>query len=293
MIHLIHHLTDEKIYKIKQICERYGEESDDVRFYEVYLVEFFSETKILKKENEIGVFNYETYLKSHEFAVPKYYGKWIENEDTWILIENIQGDDLREMDDEKTIMAANSLSQIQNVYWQKDEDEFKEKKTDNRFEIYWKRIVKRGLSIDDEVLRKAYQIFINRQLTCPRTLSNGDFLQYNAIHNANKVYLIDWGFGGIMPYSLDIARFIAHATIDKSTFPFYMTTHQKQKFVNKVYDNLNHKLSYEQYIFDIKLAVLNEYIEFIEANEDFNGWYYKHAKIMAKDILDSNQKGNE
>lgn len=33
-----------------------------------------------------------------------------------------------------------------------------------------------------------------------------------------------------MPYSLDIARFIAHGTEDRATFPFYMTDGQKKLF---------------------------------------------------------------
>ena len=37
-----------------------------------------------------------------------------------------------------------------------------------------------------------------------------------------QVVIIDWGFAGVMPYSLDIAKLIAHATEDKATFPFYM-----------------------------------------------------------------------
>ena len=41
-----------------------------------------------------------------------------------------------------------------------------------------------------------------------------------------------------MPYSLDIARFIAHATEDKATFSFYMNDDQKKIFVNGVYEKL-------------------------------------------------------
>lgn len=60
-----------------------------------------------------------------------------------------------------------------------------------------------------------------------------------------------------MPYSLDIARLIAHATEDRATFPFYMNNEQKKLFVDGVYERLHEKPDYEQYIRDIKLAVLN------------------------------------
>ena len=88
-----------------------------------------------------------------------------------------------------------------------------------------------------------------------------------------------------MPYSLDLARFLAHATEDRATFPFYMDTKQKKLFVERVYKNLNQKPEYSQYIYDIKLATLNEYVEFVEADEDEDGWYYKHALQLSEDIL--------
>lgn len=174
------------------------------------------------------MFNYETFLFGKNYSVPKYYGKYIEKDIVWILIENVTGDDLRNMTDELAISSANCLARIQNAYWQNNESEFQENKIDDRFEIYWKRILKRASFVaENPKLRKAYQLFLNHQLICPRILSNGDFLQYNVIQNNGKVKIIDWGFGGIMPYSLDIARFIAHATKTGCTFPFYMTDHQK------------------------------------------------------------------
>ena len=198
----------------------------------------------------------------------------------------MSGDDLRNMTDALAIDSANCLAQIQNKYWQQDENEFLQNKMDDRFEVYWKRILKRAISVaDNPKLRRAYQLFLDRQLVCPRTLSNGDFLQYNVMYENDTVKIIDWGFGGIMPYSLDIARFIAHATKTGCTFPFFMTDEQKILFINRVYEKLTRKPKYEQYLQDIKLSVLNEYIEFVEAEEDEDKWYYYHALQLADEIL--------
>lgn len=71
----------------------------------------------------------------------------------------------------------------------------------------------------------------------------------------------------------------------RATFPFYMNDEQKRLFLNTVYENLVEKLDYEQYLYDIKLAVLNEYVEFIEADEDDDRWYYNHARELAREIL--------
>lgn len=227
------------------------------------------------------------------FSVPTCYGKCENGSDFWILIENITGNDLRNMTDELAMAAADSITEIQNAYWMNDQEEFAKNKADDRFDVYWKRINKRYDYIKNEpIIGEAYSIFLRRQLTCPRTLSNGDFLEFNAINHRNRVYIIDWGFGGIMPYSLDIARFLAHATVDRATFPFYMSDDQKELFIEKIFEKLIRKPEHSQYIYDIKLAILNEYVEFVEADEDESGWYYKHALQLSKDILEIRNNSN-
>ena len=284
-------ISDEEICKIQQICERYGEEEDDVRYYDVYVITTSSGSKILKKTQCREVSNYEKFLKDKHFSVTTYYGKWENDNDFWILIENVAGNDLRDMTDELALAAADSIAEIQNAYWMDDEEAFAKNKADDRFDVYWKRINKRyDYIINEPIIGEAYSIFLKHQLTCPRTLSNGDFLEFNVVNHDNRVYIIDWGFGGIMPYSLDIARFIAHATVDRATFPFYMSDNQKELFVEKVFEKLIRKPDHSQYIYDIKLAILNEYVEFVEADEDEDGWYYKHALQLSKEILEIQNK---
>lgn len=286
ILKILAHICPEPVMSVFQICERYGDEAEDVRHYDVYQIHISSGSWILKKTDEKESFQYEQFLSGYNFSVPAYYGKWVNQEDVWILIEDIPGTDLRDMTDTLAIQAADSLSAFQNHYWQDSEEAFSAHKFDNRFEVYWKRILRRAASVaEDPVLRKAYQLFLDRQLTCPRTLSNGDFLQFNVVQHNGKVYVIDWGFGGIMPYSLDIARFIAHATENRATFPFYMTDHQKRLFIDRVYNNLDVKPSYPEYLRDIQLALLNEYIEFVEAGEDEDHWYLDHANLLARKIL--------
>lgn len=55
---------------------------------------------------------------------------------------------------------------------------------------------------------------------------------------------------------------------------------------------LEHKPAYERYLEDIRLAVLNEYVEYIEYNlnepmqerDAVFGYYYPHAVELAKEI---------
>ena len=110
------------------------------------------------------------------------------------MFESIEGNDLRDMTDELAKAAAKSIVQIQNAFWNHPDRE--------RFEVYLERISRRLACIKDEPeIGEAYGLFFERQKTCHRTLSNGDFLEFNVIDKNGQVFIIDWGFGGIMPCS--------------------------------------------------------------------------------------------
>lgn len=288
ILNILSHIMNDEAKSIQQVCERYGNDVNDVRYYDVYTIETSIGSRILKLSSEREAFNYENYLTGKNFAVPFYYGKWIIDDRVWIMIENVLGSDLRDMTNELAILVADKLAAIQNYYWKQGEECSLLRKTNERYNAYLKRILKRADSIiEHSEIRTAYQLFINRQMNCPCTLSHGDFLEFNVLHSNDDIIIIDWGFGGMMPYSLDIARFIAHATETRSTFPFYMSKEQKSLFVNRVYNKLEQKPTYEQYLSDLKLSILNEYIEFVEANEDEDGWYYNHALQLAEEILNT------
>ena len=271
--------------------ERFCDDGEgEINRYHVYKVTLNGKRYVLKRSDaaEIGV--YEKFLKNQDLPAPAYFGNTTWKGRQWILLAYVEGTDLRDYTPDMALACAESLSRIANRYWQKDESEFVQKRQDDRFERYWKRINKRAECLRGEpVLKAAYDRFLARQLSCPRTLSNGDFLPFNALYKEGKVILVDWAFGGIMPYSLDIARMIAHGTEGRYTFPFYMTESHKGLFVRKVYELLAHKPSYERYLEDIRLAVLNEYIEFIEgdlndsaqARDAVFDYYYAHALRLA------------
>lgn len=272
-------LCKNDIEMIEQLCYKYGEEESEVRRFDTYYVLAGDTQYAMKLVDDLELDNYKNYLKDSDLPVPNLICSY-ENDMNWILINRIKGNDLTEMTDDLAEAAALSLSKIQNAYWQKCSDT-------NRFNVYWKRILRRAQYVaDDELLRAAYQLFLDRQLTCPRTLSMGDCLLENAISQGNMVYFVDWGFGGIMPYSLDIARFIAHGSEEKRPFPYYITGKQKRLFVDLLYDKLDFKPNRDVFIRDIQLSVLNEYIEFMEADEDIDGWYSLHARKLAQTLLE-------
>lgn len=271
---------DEEHCAILQYCEKYGEGEDEIRYYDVFLIQTQSHEYVLKKTNQKEIDIYQHFLNKTSFHVPYFYGYVMIDRQIWMLIEHMKGNDVREMSDQTVMATANSLSQIENYFCQQND-----KESNDRFDQYWKRIQKRALSIPpDTHIAKAYQLFLKRQKECPQTLCHGDFLQWNVIWDGQYAHIIDWAFGGMLPYTLDIARFIAHGTSDKSLFPIYMNDQQKSLFVDTIYNKLEHQPDKSQYLQDIQLAVLNEYWEFVEAKEDEEGLYYQKAVLLADDI---------
>lgn len=281
---------DRKKIIIKCFCDVLGE-GEERRIYSVYRIDVESETFVLKKTEENEVFIYETFLEGKNLSVPKMFGHTVEDEAHWILIEYVRGEDLKKFSERIALNSADSLSKIFNMYWM--EERFDEFKLDERFDRYYGRITKRAECLkNDDKLAQAYKIFLKRQLTCPRTLCNGDLMQVNGIDNEARVVIIDWSFAGIMPYSLDIARLIAHGA--EKDDPLYMTDELRTLFTSSLYHKLNKTaLTYDQYCMDIKLAMLNECIEFIEYNLNNPGekrghyydYYFNRANKLAGEIL--------
>ena len=161
-------VEDDEIKSVTRICERYDQGDENIRKYDVYKIKTGNSERILKKVSEREVMNYENYLQGRNFNVPEYYGCYNEGENSWIVIENIEGNDLRDMTDALAQSAAESISSIQNAFWNHPDKE--------RFQAYIERIEKRYSFIKDEpVVEEAYKMFVARQRTFPRTMSNGDF----------------------------------------------------------------------------------------------------------------------
>ena len=206
----------------------------------------------------------------------------------WICMKYVEGNDMRDMTDRTTEKAAETLevkfsrisghrrwTKRRKMKWSRDLSN-----TGNAF------CAEHPSVVDDPILRKAYQMFLDRQLICQLRCQTVISCSGMLIYDGENVVAIDWGFGGMMPYSLDIARFLAHATETRSTFPFYMNDAQKELFLDRMYEALKTKISREQFNLDVKLATLNEYIGVcMEAEEDEDGWYLEHAQALAEELL--------
>ena len=204
--------------------------------------------------------------------------------DGFILMEYVEGDDLKSASDEGVLAAAHSLAEVMNAFPMGRGYERE------RYEQYIRRLEKRAERIKSEPeLSAAFTVFLEREREIPLTLSNGDLLPINVLFDGKKATIIDWGFGGFMPYALDIARFIAHGRVTGGASPFRMTDDQKKLFVDAVYNALEVKPERAVFDRDITLAVYNELIEILEyyfrepdaeRGETFRD-YYARAKELA------------
>ena len=207
--------------------------------------------------------------------------------DSGILLGFVDGEDLKRPTGAGVLAAAESLCAVMNAYPMGREYER------DRYETYLRRLERRAKALTREPeLARAFSAFLGRQREIPLTLSNGDLLPLNVLYDGRRAVIIDWGFGGFMPYALDIARFYSHGQTLGSATPFYMTDAQKELFKNAVYGGLSVKPPRETYERDLLLAELNECVEILEyyLNDPSAErgavfqYYYPHALALARTI---------
>lgn len=268
------------VCRIERYCERWGDAKDEVRRYDVYRILCKEGRYVLKRDRDTGE---EArilcqYLTDADFSVPRFCGEVCDAGECWLVTEEASGRDLRDMTDAACVAAAKAIASIHNRYWDSPRAA--------RFDRYRNRIERRAAFFEAQsAIGRAYALFVRRQEELPCTLCHGDLLPWNMLWDGRTVTLLDWENGGILPYTLDAARFFAHATEDRRLFPFYMTDAQKRLFVQTYTASLRRPIERTVFERDLDLAVLNEYCEFIEADEDETGAYRALAESLAEHIL--------
>ena len=67
----------------------------------------------------------------------------------WICMKYVEGNDMRDMTDETTEKAAETLSKIQSYFWTPSMDKAPENEVEQRFVEYWKRVLRRASSVSN------------------------------------------------------------------------------------------------------------------------------------------------
>lgn len=204
-----------------------------------------------------------------------------------MVTEFIEGNDLKEMTDGSVSRAAASVAEIMNAF-----------PLGNGYDhtVAEKEIAYRSERLayleGEPLLHRAYALFLDRMKEMPLTLANGDFVPINCIDTGRRVYLIDWEYGGFMPYALDVGRFLAHSG-EHGVFPYRMTETQKTLFCSRIYEALHEKPERSVFDRDVRLAVFDEWIMVLQfyfrdpsvpKDETFS-IYSENANTLAKELL--------
>lgn len=204
-----------------------------------------------------------------------------------MVTEFIEGNDLKEMTDGCVSRAAASVAEIMNAFPPGSDYD----RTVAEKEIAYR--AKRLACLEGEpLLHHAYTLFLDRMKEMPLTLANGDLVPINCIDDGKRVYLIDWEYGGFMPYALDVGRFLAHSG-EHAVYPYRMNDTQKALFCDRIYEALHEKPDRSVFDRDVRLAVLDEWIMIVswylknpdEPKDETFFVYSENAKALAKELL--------
>jgi len=270
-----------ELMKIKDVVAiKQMQREEDQSYYDVYFIETKTNKYILKKTNEIELSNY-TFFNNNLDNVPKIYNSIQIDNDTYILIDFFEGNNLCFCNKDDLQKTLDALISIQNKYWNiQENDAIKFKYIDSL-----KSRIKRGEYLKEMSFKNTYDKFLDIYQKTPKTFCHDDLLPFNVLVNKNKACIIDWCHAGILSYPTSLARLIAHTEENKDAF-FYMTEEDKQFAIKYYYDNfIKYKnIKYEDYIDTLDYFIFYEYMEWIMLGEKYNNQdsdrykdYYKKA----------------
>lgn len=242
------------------LCEEDGTE------YAVWLVDTGAQKCVLKraKGNELAICR--TFFSEQKPYVPAFLGACESGGDAYFLTEYCPGTDLRRCDREKLIKALDALIRMQDEFWgRKDLYD-----AANAYESALKSIEHRGKYLGSALLDAAFAKFREQYAKTPRTLCHDDLLPINLLIGERAV-LIDWEYGGMLPYPTSLARLIAHGR-ERDDAYFYLSRADRDFAIEYYYEKLvkKHGVSYENYRRTLTFFLFFEYCEWVMLGNEYD-----------------------
>ncbi|MBR4906168.1 MAG: phosphotransferase [Clostridia bacterium] len=242
------------------LCEEDGAE------YAVWLVDTGTQKCVLKraKGNELAI--YRTFFSERKPYVPAFLGACESGGDAYFLTEYCPGTDLRRCDREKLIKALDALILMQDEFWER---------TDlygaaNAYDMAQKSIEHRGKFLGSALLDAAFAKFREQYAETPCTLCHDDLLPINLLIGERAV-LIDWEYGGMLPYPTSLARLIAHGR-ERDDAYFYLSRADRDFAIEYYYENLvkKHGIAYDVYRRTLTCFLFFEYCEWVMLGNEYD-----------------------
>ena len=178
---------------------------EDGEPYQVWKIQTCKEAYILKEAKGYEAEVY-TSLLPHLNSVPQVYQITVIEDTTYLLMEYVEGQDLRRCTRPALTLALDALIQIQQATWNNQALAY----IGYSFEESLPHRKKRGTYLQDAQLEAAYDRFLSLYARLPRTLCHDDLLPFNVLVSPDRAVLIDWEYAGLLPYPTSFARLIAH-----------------------------------------------------------------------------------
>lgn len=139
---------------------------------------------------------------------PRLFGTCREGDDTFLLMEFVEGENLQRPTKRKLLLAVRALAAMQEEYWQNTALI----SSGLTFEKSFSSLKQRRQYLLSPLLERHFDEFLALYERLPRTLCHDDLLPFNLIVNGKeeRAVLLDWEAGGILPYPVSFARLIAH-----------------------------------------------------------------------------------
>lgn len=233
---------------------------EDGTIYDVWKVETGPSIYVLKKAKTHELSVYQHFFSTPTAGVPNFLGSVSHEGADYFLMSYTEGEDLCHCIRPALTKALDALISLQDQYWNNHDL----KTVAYSYEASFESRIKRGQYLGDPSLEAAYGYFLDTYKRVPRTLCHDDLLPFNVLVGENQATLIDWEYGGILPYLSPLARLIAHGTEDHDAL-FYMTHEDKQYTIDYYYNRLikGKDISYDTYRQDLNDFLLYEYCEWI------------------------------
>lgn len=203
-------------------------------------------------------------------------------------MEYVDGENLCKCNRKKLTLALNALISLQRKTW----NNHSLAAYGYSFEKSLRSREHRGKYLNDMLLEEAYEKFMQMYPTVPRALCHDDLLPFNVIASDHRAVLIDWEYGGILPYPTAFARLIAHGE-DTEDALFFMTPEDRTFAIDYYYDNFLKEMgiTYPEWRNTLEYFLFYEYCEWVfvgnKHNAQNSAFYKKYlpiAKLQAQKI---------
>ena len=233
---------------------------EDGEPYEVWRVDVGDQRWILKKAKEYEYEIYTSFFSTPCPHVPELLGTATLDGCHYLLEVFVDGHNLMHCTRPDLKATLDSLIALQDANWGNSERAL----WGYHFDKSLEGRIRRGQYLGHPTLDAAYQRFLEAYRAVPRTLCHDDLLPFNVLVAPEGARLIDWEFGGILPYPTSLARLLAHGSEDDTQL-FVMQESDRQFAIDYYYTHLisQHGISYPAYRNTLDLFFFYEYREWV------------------------------